>query len=143
MQNIIEILIKLSEEMDEKQQKKLNIHKLVLIAQKIEEKEIKDKSVNQHFEKLIQSLNNEDYKAYRKEYQSLINVIENKYNFVEKEHFIGTYIALGLSLGTGIGVALMNINSAFFPIGIGCGLSIGVAIGTSKDNEALKNNNVY
>lgn len=52
---------------------------------------------------------------------------------LEKTNYIGRGLALGLVLGAGWGVALSaaSDNPAFLAIGAGCGMSIGIAIGTS------------
>ena len=143
MQGIINKLSFLNEQLDEKTQKKVFIHKLIRIAYKCEEKKISDQEINHYYYQIISLLINQNYKNYRKVSLLLINYVENHYSLVEKEHYVGVYLSLGISIGTAIGVALMQVNTAFFAIGIACGISIGVAIGTSKDKEALKQNNVY
>lgn len=51
------------------------------------------------------------------------------------DHFVSTYLAIGLSLGLVFGMLLYD-NIA---IGLAIGLALGVAIGTSKDADAKKN----
>jgi len=51
------------------------------------------------------------------------------------------YLSIGISIGTGAGVALglvmMNIfdNPGFFALGIAIGVSIGTAVGVALDQE--------
>ncbi len=143
MQDIIKKLQFLNEQYDSKEQKKLFVHKLIRLAQKIEEKNIDDHQVNTYYNDVVNMLSNEAYKEYRKTSYLLFKYCENQFGLVEKGYYQNTYLALGLSIGVAIGGALSSTNSAFIAIGISMGLAIGIGLGSSKDSEAENQNLTY
>ncbi len=143
MQEIIKKLEFLMDQLSEKEQKKLFIHKLINLANKLSEMGITDNNIISSYTHITSLLQNRSFKEVKKTSVKLFNSVKEKYGLVEKDYYRNTYLALGLTMGTGIGAAFSSSNSSSIALGITFGLAIGVAIGTAKDKEAIKQNKVY
>ena len=56
----------------------------------------------------------------------------------KKDNYVGLGLALGLCFGSALGLVFSAAGGspAFFPIGIGSGMSIGLAIGTGLERRS-------
>ncbi|WKY47695.1 hypothetical protein Q5O24_15300 [Eubacteriaceae bacterium ES3] len=82
-------------------------------------------------------------RAYQKAYKAMTVDIKKIYGIEPAGAIVSQYLAVGLSIGTGLGVALLSVNPAFISLGIGIGLSLGVALGSAKEKEAKKSGKMY
>jgi hypothetical protein len=85
----------------------------------------------------------ESAKLYKKRFCAFKQKLEKDYNFHEKGALQSKYLGVGIAIGSGIGVALIASNPAFYSIGIGCGLAIGAGIGNQKEKEAAAEGRIY
>ena len=70
--------------------------------------------------------------------------VREKYGLVEKGYSVGSYLAMGIAIGCGLGVALMSAgNTAYWAIGTGTGIALGAALGSSKEEQYKKDGKRY
>ena len=113
----------------------------------VNQKEIPDNmviEVNSRLEK-VNSLNDDDKslgKVAKQVTVEILNLLEKELGLVAINHFRNKWMAIGMAVfGIPLGVAFSTSmgNMAFLGIGIPVGMTIGMAVGKGKDNEAQAN----
>lgn len=133
--------------LNEKEVKRLDLNTLerliikVKIHQDSEIIQCLDQMINEI--KLISTEPKTKKRSYYKKFNELGALVKAKYGYVSKGTTQSTYLAIGVSIGTALGVAFMGSNPAFIGIGIPIGVAIGVAIGSSKEKELEKQDKLY
>ncbi len=87
-------------------------------------------------------------KSKRKAYRAICNNITShvrlKYGLVEKGYYVTSYLAMGIAIGSGLGVALMAAgNTAYLAIGTGIGIALGAALGSAKEEQLKKDGKLF
>lgn len=142
-------IMDLVEHLTKKQRNKLQTETFVRLIDKLLEKEVKDQDIEDDVSALKQLLitfvngNYEGKKTFMKLFRALNKKVKAKYRFVPKGYYQTLYMGLGISLGSAIGVSLITINIAFFPIGIGVGVAIGAGLGSTKEKAAKDKDLLY
>ena len=112
----------------------------------IEKKEIPEepaKIINSLVEEVnsLEARDKELINALRSTKKKIITLLEKELKIVpigyyQQQWMILGMTSIGLPLGVAFGVAMGNM--AFLGIGLPIGMSVGIGIGTSKDNQAKK-----
>ena len=153
MDQYINTLKEISENLDSKREKQLEVPIFLRLLHKLNESEnadkVNDSETLQLIETAITSLKNiaghdrMTYKLYKRSLTKLRSHLVKKYGFYAAGALKAQYSGFGLTLGTAIGIALSRGNSSFLALGISLGLVFGVSIGTQKEKEAEKGNKLY
>lgn len=142
--------------LNEKEVKKLNLDLLEKLYKKLKTFSNDCKECSDYLnrlEKHIQFLEENQYSLTKDIYKrndELINDITTHiregHNIIQEDYYTGIYTALGISIGSGLGVSIGllifdNIGLGI-PIGTGLGTSIGLVIGANMDKKAKEEGRV-
>lgn len=86
----------------------------------------------------------DEHRDYKKMLTIIVNRVKSDYGWVAEGSISSQYLALGLVFGSAFGLMMIALgNPAFMAIGTGCGLSMGVAIGVTKEKAAKESRKLY
>ncbi len=115
------------------------------LLKELKKKELPHKiieSINQDIEELNATTltGNELRRLVKQKQTRIIKLVEKELKFIPKNYYRSLWFVLGMSLGSGIGVAFgISIgNMGLIGIGIPIGMLIGIAVGTAMDKKAFE-----
>ncbi|WP_217700175.1 hypothetical protein [Halobacillus salinus] len=133
----------LRKKVDSKEAKKLELDKLERIKKRLEEfspecetctNHLND--LEEHLDRLLakEEITSDNFAELKKMKNELASHLQKTHHLVLEGHNLALYMAIGISIGTALGLTVFD-NAA---IGTSLGLAMGVAIGAGKDEEAKK-----
>lgn len=140
-------LVEIENKFGEKEFKKINMEQLERIIIRLDEFSNDCKECDEYTNELsakikelknYEKLRNNNMRDYNLLVKGILSHLERVHKLVPKDHYTGSYLAIGMSIGLVIGLVIFD-NIA---LGLPLGLSIGIAIGSAKDAEAKKNDMV-
>ena len=125
-----------------------NFHKILASLKKREFTEEEIKTIELELESLdltITSIN--QFKELKKKYTKFISFLETDFSLITPGHYTNSSMIYGMIFGSGIGTALGtafggNGTAIGISLGTSLGMLLGIVYGTTKDNEAKKQNRV-
>lgn len=115
------------------------------LLKELKKKEVPHKvieSINQDIEELNSTTltDNELRRLVKHKQTKIIKLVEKELKITPKNYYRNLWFVLGMSLGSGIGVAFgISIgNMGLLGIGVPIGMAIGIAVGTAMDKKAFE-----
>jgi hypothetical protein len=136
-----------TQRLDEKKKKKLQVKLFVRLCNKVEEEENIDinRMIQETFDLLQEYTQDESIKksTYLKSFRELKKHVREELDFTPKGLLQEEMTGIGIAIGVAMGSAFVGINPALIGIGLPIGLAIGASIGKRKEDKAESEGKTY
>jgi len=147
MNNYSSTIESISQNFDEKKNKKLKSFLFSRLCKKLENEsnfEI-DQLLKNTFELYKELSRDEEIKPkeYNRSLAGLRKEVKQMFGYTAKGELKDQYTGMGIAIGVAMGAPFTAVNPAFIGIGLPIGLAIGVAIGQQKEKDAEDQGKTY